>query len=760
MPVSVYPNTSATSVRARHQQRAPIGAVCRYLAPALLALLTLCAARAATAAEMPTHEGPRIGLALSGGGARGAAHIGVLKVLEDLRIPVHCIAGTSMGSIVGGAYASGLTPKQMEELIVGTNWSEVFTDRPPRAEISIRRKADDYKNLYAPEFGVSEGVTVPKGLIAGVSVESFLREVTQSAAQITDFSLLPIPFRAVAADIATGEEVVMSEGSLAEALRASMSLPGVVPPVERDGRLLVDGGIANNLPIDVVRNLCADIVIAVDIGTPPMKREEIGSALTVVGQLINLLGQYTVNEQKRSLKQGDILISPELGDIASTSFERQAEAVRIGEAAARAAADELRRYSIPEARYAELRRTQQPTEYQLGVVDEIRFEGLERTNAAVLRGLVQSQPGQPLTEDEIAGDLRRIYGRGDFEGVNYRIVEDDGRRALVFLPHEKSWGPDYLRFGVALASDFDSEHYFNALINYKKTWLNRLGAEWSTDLQIGRDRSLLTELYQPLNEANDLFVSGYGYLARSVRGVFVDDDRVAEYDTREQRLGLDLGLNFSTWGTARTGLMWRDVRADVDTGAPTLPEGDMRASGFHVAFVTDQLDAPYLSRSGYYLEARGLFPRSGLGADRSYDRMLLRATGVKSFGAHTFNLATFYGTDFHSDMEPFDAFVLGGPLRLSAYPIDRFAGREYAFGRLMYYNQAIKLPSPLGTGLYLGASLEAAEVKRQFTESGSSGGLWSASVFLAADTFLGPIYFGYGRGKGGEDSVFFFIGVP
>ncbi len=703
---------------------------------------------------------PRIGLALSGGGARGAAHVGVLKVLEELRVPVHCIAGTSMGSIIGGAYASGLSPAEMEKLIIGTNWGEVFTDKPPRAEISMRRKADDFKNLYAPEFGIQEGLTLPKGLIAGVSVESFLREVTQSAAQISDFSLLPIPFRAVAADIATGEEVVMSRGSLAEALRASMSLPGIVPPVERDGRLLVDGGIANNLPIDVVRNLCADIVIAVDIGTPPMKREQIGSALSVVGQLTNLLGKSTVDQQIRTLTPQDVLISPELGDISSTSFDRQPEAIRIGEAAARAMTESLRRYSVPEAQYAALRRSQQRVEHELGTVDEIRFEGLERTNAGVLRGLVRSEPGAPLTEDALAGDLRRIYGRGDFEGVDYQIVDQDGRRSLVFKVREKSWGPDYLRFGVSLASDFDSEHYFNAAINYKRTWLNRLGGEWNNDIQLGRDTHWLTEFYQPVNEANDVFVSTYGWLGQSTRGVFVDDDRIAEYRSREGRLGLDAGLNFGTWGTARVGAMWREVNSEVDTGASQLPEGSRNLSGLHAAFVVDQLDRPYFSRSGYFLDVRSNFVRSALGADESYDRLNVRAIGAKSSGPHTLNLSVIYGTDFRSDVDPSDAFVLGGPLRLSGYEIDRFAGREYVFGRLVYYNQALRLPSPFGSGFYLGASLEAAEVKRQFTVPGDSGHLWSASLFLAADTFAGPAYLGFGIGEGGERSFYLLLGVP
>lgn len=737
--------------------------VLRDLSSALIAGVLLGLVPFAATAADPVKRAdaaPRIGLALSGGGARGAAHIGVLKVLEELHVPVHCIAGTSMGSIVGGAYASGQTPEQMERVIAGTNWGEVFTDRPPRAEISMRRKADDFKNLYAPEFGVSEGLTLPKGVIAGVSVENFLRRLTQSAAQVTDFSQLPIPFRAVAADIATGEEVVMSKGSLAEALRASMSLPGIVPPVERDGRLLVDGGIANNLPISVVRNLCADVVIAVNIGTPPMKREEIGSALTVVGQLMNLLGKTTVDQQISTLKPSDVLISPDLGDIASTSFEQTSEAVRIGEAAARAMSDALRRYSIPADRYAELRQRQQRTSEELGTVAGIRFEGLERTNEAVLRALVRSKPDEPLTEEVLSEDLRRIYGRGDFEGVDYRIQQEDDGRYLVFRANEKSWGPDYLRFGFSFATDFQSEHFFNLAVNYKRTWLNRLGGEWNNDIQLGRDTHLLTEFYQPLNEANNVFVSTYGWLQRTNRGVFVEDDRVAEYNTRELRLGADLGLNIGTWGTARAGAMWRKIRAEVDTGSPLLPEGDREVSGFETAFLVDQLDRPYLSRSGYFLDVRGTHPRTALGADASYDRLSARGMASRSWGPHTLNLTMMYGTDFHSDVPPFDAFTLGGPFRLSAYPIDRFAGRQYSFGRLMYYNHAFKLPSPLGSGFYLGASLEAAEVKRQYTVSGDTGGLWSASLFLAADTFMGPAFVGFGVGEGGERSFYLLFGVP
>src|SRR3954452_9365794 len=383
-----------------------------------LALFTV-AAIAQTAGGKAT---PRIGLALSGGGARGLAHIGVLKVLEELRVPVHCVTGTSMGAIVGGAYAAGSTADRLEGSVLKADWDDLFRDSPPRAEISVRRKIDDYKTLFAPEYGIKNGsLFLPKGLIAGVSIDGFFRQLTQQAVEVGDFDRLPIPFHAVAADIETGEAVVLSRGSLSRAMRASMSVPGALAPVEIDGRLLVDGGIANNLPIDEARKLCADVIIAVNISTPALKREAISSALTVGTQLINFLGKANVERQLASLGPRDVLIAPELGDISAGSFNRAGDAMRIGEEATRALAGTLMRYSVPPEQYAALRRGQVAERKALGSVDEIRFEGLRRTNAEVLRPLVHSKPGEPLTEEKLSADLRRIYGRGDFESIDYQI---------------------------------------------------------------------------------------------------------------------------------------------------------------------------------------------------------------------------------------------------------------------------------------------------------------------------------------------------
>ena len=730
------------------------------LSASCLALLLALAPPAADAQHAVAAGAPRIGVALSGGGARGLAHIGVLKVLEELRVPVHCITGTSMGAVVGGAFASGVSPLQMDDTVTKTDWNQVFSDRPPRAEVATRRKIDDYKTLFAPEFGAGkDGIALPKGVLSGVSIESYLRLLT-GPARANDFSNLPVPFRAIAADIVTGEAVVLDRGSVSQAMRASMSVPGAMSPVEIDGHLLVDGGIVNNLPIDEARKLCADTVIAVNISTPPLRREEITSAVSVSLQLINLLGKANVDRQLASLGQNDVLIEPQLGDISAASFERAADAIRIGENATRALAEKLKRYSLAPEQHAALRAKQSTGRAELGAVDEIRFEGLERTNPEVLRPLVQSQPGEPLAEEKIAADLRRIYGRGDFESVGYRIAEENGKRILLIQPREKTWGPDYLRFGVGLATDFSGLSQFNILASYRKTWMNRLGGEWLTELQIGTNPSIFTEFYQPINERGHLFVAPYLRFGESTEGVYSGGHRVADYRVQESRLGFDLGAVLGTWGEARVGPVLRRVEAKVETGSPVLPGLTEDASGVAVRFYADHLDHAWFPRSGHRMLVNAYAGSKDLGAARDYQRLAANYTGVSSWGPHTFNISVAGGVSFNSNLPPYDGFSLGGPLNLSGYQLNEFSGRRMAFSRIMYYNRAFPLPDLLGSGVYMGGSLEIGRVKDSFVPPADTGKLYSASVFLGADTFLGPAYLGVGWGRGGRSTIYLLLGVP
>lgn len=704
---------------------------------------------------------PRIGLALSGGGARGLAHIGVLKVLEELRVPVHCVTGTSMGAIVGATYASGMPLPEMEKFVIEANWDDIFRDRPPRAGVSSRRKIDDYKTLFAPEYGIKDGaLALPKGVIAGISIEGFFRSLTNRATPFEDFRQLPIPFHAVAADIETGEAVVLDRGSLSQAMRASMAVPGALAPVEIGGRLLVDGGVANNLPIDEARKLCGDVVIAVNISTPPLKRGELTSALSVGTQLINFLGKATVDRQLKSLTGRDVLVEPELGDLSAASFERGADAIRIGEEAARKLSDALRRYSLSPDEFAALRSRQTVPSTALGKVDEIRFEGLQRSNPEVLRSLLDSKPGEELKEETLNADLRRIYGRGDFEGIAYRIQQEPGGRALIIQPREKEWGPDYLRFGLGLVTDFQGENIFNLLVSYRRTWLNRLGAEWLTQAQIGNNSYLATEFYQPVEERGRYFVAPYARVSQDFRGLFIGEDRVAEFRAREGRLGLDAGAVLGTWGEARLGAVWRSVDVEVDTGPEVLPGVKETSAGPRALLYIDRFDHAWFPQEGFRAIGSAYVADKAFGSDRNYKRLEGQLLGARSVGPHTLNLGVSGGTNLDTDMPVYETFNLGGPLRLSGYRLNEFSGQKMAFGRFMYYNRTIPLPDLLGAGVYVGGSLEAGQVRNRVPDQPSTGTIWSGSVFLAADTSAGPAYFGLGAGESGRWSLYLLLGAP
>jgi NTE family protein len=704
---------------------------------------------------------PRIGLALSGGGARGAAHLGVLKVLEELRVPVDCIAGTSMGSVIGGSFAAGTTPGEMEDFIARTDWDAVFGDRPPRGEISSRLKQDDYKGLFAPELGVRGFSILPaKGIVSGVQIESAIRGLTQQSAGVEDFSRLPIPLRAVATDIETGQAVILGKGSLARAMRASMAIPGAMRPVEIDGRLLVDGASANNLPIDVVRKLCGDVIIAVDIGTPPLERKDLTSGLAIIGQLSNLQGKDVVDRQIASLGKRDVLIRPQLGDLSVASFGRMREAIDLGEAAARKQADDLRRYSLPEAQYQAQRKQQvRPRNDSLGRIDEIRFEGVERTNSVVLARVMETKPGDEVTEESLLKDLRRIYGRGDFESVDYRIEQGPAGRVLVVQVHEKDNGPNYLRFGMSLATESKGDSYFNVLASYRATWLTQYGTEWKLETQIGHNSYAFTEIYQPLTRYGAFFVAPYLYDGRSYRGVYSGNERVAEYWIREARVGTDLGATLGQWGELRAGPVWRRVDAGVQTGSAALPSAEDNASGLRVRLFGDRLDQPWFARDGDRVVVTGFRSASGMGADRPYSRGELSAIHAGSLREHTVQASFYGGTNFGTSLPAYDSFLLGGPFRLSGYGINQFSGQQAVFGSARYLQQLSRLPSPVGSGAYAGFSLEGGRVNKLDDGRETTGNLWSSSVFLGADTFLGPAWLGIGFAPAGNKSLFLVIGV-
>lgn len=744
--------------------------------PSVLLLLLWCLLPSLLVA-LPLQAGekpPRVGLVLGGGGARGIAHIGVLKVLEELRIPIACIAGTSMGSLVGGVYASGMSAAEMERWVAGIAWADLFTDDPPRAEKPYLAKRDDFENLFDMELGLrGTRILMRPGSTGGYKFEFLLREMLARAGNFSqfDFDALPIPFRAMATDIEHGESKEFRDGDLVKAMRASMSVPGAIAPVEIDGTLYVDGGLLQNLPVQAAREACADVVIAVNVGSGLLPREELDSALNISLQMLNVMMEQNVRSSIASLGGEDVLIQPALGDFSPVDFETSTRLIPLGEAAAREQAEALRRFSVSETAYRNWRAA---VAARLPAVPEVREVTVAttggRVNPEVIERELAEVPGidlrrRPESDFSLANLNRRleqIYGRGDFERMDYRMLDSETGRTVEVEGVEKSWGPHYLKFGLGFATDSDQTR-FNANLSQRSTWINSRGAEWRNDLQIGfRDR-LVSEFYQPFSSRAGFFVAPRLELEQEPIVQFVDGDYIGDYRVTTARGHLDLGVQ-NKYGELRLGLFGGHLNAQEDLGVLNLlPNYSREQRGYTLRILFDQIDDPDFGYNGVLVRFSSLGTLADWGSDDDYNRSELFLMGAKSVGRHSLEISAYLGRTLRGELPPYDPFLLGGFLRGSGYRMDELAGDEVDLLRGVYSYKIASLPPPLGRGVYLGGSLEATRGALDPVAAADDRIRHSASLFIAADTFLGPAYLAWGQvigGGGDEGTLYLRLGRP
>ncbi len=614
---------------------------CGALLILALGLVASTASQADTVDQRSEARGdrPRIGLVLGGGGARGAAHIGVLKELERLRIPVDVITGTSMGAIVGGLYASGMTAAELEELVGSLDWLGALADRPEREDLSFRRKQDDAEYPIDIELGVrGTDLVLPRGVIQGQKLDLLLRELTIKTSHIENFDDLPVPFRAIASDIGRGEAYVIGSGDLARAIRASMSVPGVFAPVRIDGRLLVDGGIVGNLPVDVIKELGVDIVIAVDVEFPLYGEDELGSVLTISEQMLTILIRKETLRQIDRLDAHDVLIRPELGTFASTDFGNILETIEPGERAARAQAQKLEDFSLEQADYDDYhaRRTAPMVTATTLAFVRVLHEG--KLSPAVLKSRLSVQAGDPIDTSVLADNADRLYGLQLYEQVGYQLVEENGATGVEYSATTKSWGPNFLQFGVSLEDDFEGSTGFNLSARMTRAGLNRLGAEWRTDLTLGTDPELFSEFYQPLSFDSRWFVAPRLTMAQSNLNLFAFDETIAQLRVSEAEAGFDFGRELGTSGEFRLGVYRGLGEARVKVGEPTLPNIDFDTGGAFAALRFDTLDNAQFPRSGVRADLLWTLSRPSFGADNDFDTVEGEFESSWSRGRNTLQL--------------------------------------------------------------------------------------------------------------------------
>jgi len=703
---------------------------------------------------------PKIGLALSGGGARGAAHIGVLRVLEEMHIPIDYIAGTSMGSIVGGLYASGMTTDEIETAMNSMDWDGIFSDAPARENRSFRRKRDDDLYLVKAKPGISdEGeLKLPTGAIQGEKLDLALREFTLPVSTITDFDRLYIPFRACASDIGNGEGVVIGSGDLATAMRASMAVPVVFAAAEIDGRLLVDGGITDNLPIDVARRMGADIVIAIDISSPYQPAEEVNSLLSITEQLTSILTRTNVERQIETLTDRDVLIVPPLGDISSSDFKRSDEAIAIGLAAAQAQHDRLARLAVSEDMYRQLIAARSPRpDATPPLVQFVRIENDSGVGDDLIRDRLQQTVGAPLDREQLEWDIANIYGLELFERVNYDVIEEDGKTGLLVSAYARGWGPNYLQFGLELASNAEGDNRYNLGFAYLRTAINSLGGEIRTGVQVGAEPSIGAEWYQPLDSLSRYFVTPViNYGARNVQ-VYDGNRRLAEYRVTEAKFDLAAGREFSVYGEGRIGYRYYTGDVKLRAGAPQLPEFNYDTGSLFGRLSFDRLDNYNFPDHGWVASLEYDVAREHLGGDTDFDQLTAAGSGFRTLGnGHVIGLGGLVSTTQNGEAAIQNRYRLGGFLNLSGYVEDSLSGQQEGLVYAIYYKSFNPLPF---LSWYIGGSLEYGgvwEKKSNLFDDGITAG----SIFLGADTPIGPFYFGYGLAEGGHQTVFLYLGRP
>lgn len=726
----------------------------QHRAPLILAMLLAVAA----APAMAQQDTPRIGLVLGGGGARGFAHIGVLQVLEENRIPVHAVAGTSMGAVVGSLYAQGQTAPRITEIAQEIPWDSIFSDDIPRERIPFRRKRDQRDILI--DFRISfddKGLVLPKGVLRGQDLFLTLAEYLYPSRSVSDFDQLAMPFRAVAADIETGRVVTLATGDIATAVFASMAVPGGLPPVERDGLLLVDGGIVDNVPIDVARSMDVQHLIVVDVGTPLQTREEITSFVSVLNQMQLLLGREGIERQIASLGAGDVLIRPDQPNVSTTSFTSSEQGIAAGRAAAIAALPQLRRHALSEAQWAEHLASRAARAPQTApMLDFVALDNRSDTPDAVISTLVTAEQGQPLDAAQMTRDLQSVYALGTFRSVRYGIAQTDreGGEGVIIRAEGDPSTANFIQFGLGLATNFDRQSDIRIGLAYTDRNLAGTGIEWRTDVRVGTDLLLESSLYR---EFGRTFLEGSASLLRIDTTLFENGRALAE--VRNQRIGggLSGGWLLGNWGELRIGASYAAVALETKIGEPTIPDAKQQDAVIAAAFTVDSLDQVHFPTQGVFGFVRVTDHLRVLGGDFSYGVVDGAIFVPRTFGRTTINFGGEFGFTSEGDGRSVGDFRLGGFLRLSGLQPQQLIGRHKLIGRAIIYHRLGERAPIVDFPLYIGGSVELGNAWAGLSDIGFDDLRPAGSLFVSADTPLGPVTMAAGAARGGG-AIYLIVG--
>jgi NTE family protein len=734
------------------------------LASGIVLCFSFCAASAATedTSTIANLSRPTVAVVLGGGGAHGVAHLGVLAELERQRVPVDLVVGTGFGGIIGGLYASGMSVAEIDEFLFDTDWEDVFNPDTRREDLSFRRKRDDADFLIKYSVGVKDGqAQLPTSLVPSDKLAQLLQSATANTKGMESFDDLPVPFRVVAMDLLSGDEVVLKSGALDRAMLATLSSPGTLPPVEINERPLITGSLVNNLPVDVAREWGADIIIVVDIGTYIRGADDLSSIFAIVDQVSHLSQQKNSLASLAQLSDADILIRPdvrahketELGDL-KINVEKGAQSVV-------ALATKFDSIRLDEQNYAAFNAERIAKRSLDPIISRIDLNNESKVDDAVIMAQVSQSINERLDGLALEEDLRKIYGIGAFSAVDFSLRDEGETSVLELTTIESLTGNRFWRFGISLEDDFDGNSAYTGSASMTWTNLNGFGAEWRNVFRIGERQQIATEFYQPLVRSGRYFMSlGGGYLERNLN-IFADGDILGQVRVRETIGQLEFGRIFGNAAQVTAGILrgFGSTKSNIGSGIPT---SDFDVGGYTVAAAYDTFNNIYFPKQGTRGGISWVGQRQSAGATNDVDIVNATLGTAKTWGDHTLIGGFTLKTQLNDVDGAQNLVTTGGLFNLSGFQRDELSGRHSAVGRAIYYRQMRSNPLRgfLDATIYVGGSLEIGNAWQDSGDANLGNTLLAGSLFVGADTFIGPVYFAGGYAQGGNSAMYLFVGRP
>ncbi|HTQ97801.1 MAG TPA: patatin-like phospholipase family protein [Candidatus Acidoferrum sp.] len=698
---------------------------------------------------------PSVGVALEGGGALGEAHIGVLKWFEEHHIPVDYLAGTSMGGLVGGLYATGKTADQLRDIVQTADWSLLLGGETPYQDMSFRRKEDAREIPNSIEIGLKHGATLPPGLNSGHQVNLLIDRETLPFSTIKSFDELPIPFRCVSTEIVSGKAYVFRDGSLSDAMRSTMSIPGVFAPVRRGDQIFVDGGLVDNLPTDVVRKMGADVVIAVHLQIAPASAKEIQSAFSVLGRSVALVIAET---EIRGMAGADLIVKADVEKYSTTDYAKTEELMKIGYDAAEEKAQILKAYALNDKDWAEyVREKNARILTRVGIPQFVKIEGVTGEAEVNVHKFLTPLVGKPIDQPTLDQLVTRLTGVGRYDSITYDMIQENGQDGLLVRIHEKSYAPPTLRPGVVVDGTQTDDVNFTA--GARLTFMDVAGfrSEWRTDFEFGETYGIASDLYKPFRPLGKWFMDPFVRASQNTFLVYKKSNPQADYRIDDVLGGIDLGYAISRFSEVRAGYGIGYRNEDLRLGTPDFASTSGQVGALHARYILDHTNEAVIPTKGYYVQTDFVFFNKYPDAAEAFPTL---TTTLQYFQPVLHRDSAFIigtaGSTLGYTKTGDPQFFLGGVGRLTAYGLNELLGDQYFVGRVGYLRQIATLPTFVGKSVYL---IGYGEVGKMYGDPFGAPRLsGDGAAGLIADTAFGPMFIGGSVGDTGHHKWFFQLG--